>query len=167
MQDYFQSKEITDILYKHLQLNNKNIINTNPYKNRYNNNTDLFLHIRLTDAAKFNVGLAYYLFSINSIIFENLYIGSDDFNHDIVQEIKRIYPNVIFIKENPVKTIQFGSTCKNIILSHGTFSSVIGYLAFFSKIYYPNYTPGWCPLGMFENKGWNGIKIPVNKEVED
>jgi len=45
----------------------------------------------------------------------------------------------------------------NIVLSHGSFSAMIGYLSFFSNIYYPNYKPLWCPLEMFTNKGWNGI----------
>ena len=38
---------------------------------------------------------------------------------------------------NEIDTIQFGSTCKNIILSHGSFSAMIGNLSFYSNIYYP------------------------------
>mgnify|MGYP003648960305 CR=1 FL=1 len=153
---FFQSEEITSLLYKHLQLNNKNIINKNPYKNRYKNNNDLFLHIRLGDVAKFNVGIQYYINHINKIKYDNLYIGSDEFSHDMIKEIKTLYPDVIFIEKDPINTIQFGSTCKYIILSHGSFSAVIGYLAFDSNIYFPNCKPGWCALGMFSNKGWIG-----------
>jgi hypothetical protein len=37
----------------------------------------------------------------------------------------------------------FGSTTKNIILSGGTFSWLIGFLGFYSKILYPNFRCQW------------------------
>ena len=40
MHDYFQTKEITNILYNHLQLNKKHIMDKNPYKFCYKNNND-------------------------------------------------------------------------------------------------------------------------------
>ena len=156
--DYFQSEEITTILYKHLTNNNRNIIHNNPYKKRYKNNNDIFLHIRLTDAKKFNVGIKYYIHCLNTLNYDNIYIGSDDFNDDLIKKLKTLYPSVIFIYNNPIETIQFGSTCKNIILSHGSFSAVIGYLGFFSNVYFKNKNPIWCPLSMFINKGF----IPIN-----
>ena len=156
--DYFQNEEITTILHNHLINNMKNIIDKNPYKDRYKNNNDIFLHIRLTDAKRWNVGIDYYIHCINSLKYDTIYIGSDDFNDDLIKKIKTLYPSVIFIKKNPIETIQFGSTCKNIILSHGSFSAVIGYLGFFSNIYFMNKEPGWCPLGMFMNKGF----IPID-----
>jgi hypothetical protein len=158
MKDYFQSEEITTILHNHLRNNMKNIIDKNPYKERYKNNNDIFLHIRLTDAKQWNVGLDYYIHCINLLNYDNIYIGSDNFNDELIKKIKTLYPKIIFINKNPVETIQFGSTCKNIILSHGSFSAVIGYLGFFSNIYFMNKTPKWCPLGMFMNKGF----IPVD-----
>ena len=160
MHDYFQSEEITTILHNHLKLNMANIIDKNPYKDRYKNNNDLFLHIRLTDAKRFNVGLDYYVSCINNLKYDNIYIDNDNFNDDLIKQIKTLYPNVILFQENKIKTIQFGSTCKNIILSHGSFSAVVGYLAFFSNIYFPDYEARWCQFGMFLNKGWN----PVNLE---
>ena len=158
MKDYFQSEEITTILYNHLNCNKENIINKNPYKERYNNNNDIFIHIRLTDASKFNPGLEYYIHCIKLLKYDKIYIGSDNFNDELIKKLKNLYPSVIFINKNPVKTIQFGSTCKNIILSHGSFSSVIGYLGFFSNVHFLNRNPRWCPLGMFINKGF----IPID-----
>ena len=154
MSGYFQSEEITTILQTHLIGKMKNIIDKNPYKERYNNNNDIFLHIRLTDVIRFNVGIDYYIHCIKFLKYDNIYIGSDDFSDDLIKKIKILYPGVIFLQETPIKTIQFGSTCKNIILSHGSFSAVIGYLAFFSNVYFPNKSPGWCPLGLFSNKGF-------------
>jgi hypothetical protein len=161
MGSYFQNENITTILHNHLRNKMKNIIDKNPYKERYNNNNDIFLHIRLTDAKKFNMGIDYYIHCINLLKYDNIYIGSDNFNDNLIKKIKTLYPKVILVKKNPVKTIQFGSTCKNIILSHGSFSAVIGYCGFFSDIYFPNKIPKWCPLGMFMNKGF----IPIDLNV--
>ena len=158
MNDFFQSEEITTILHKHLINNIQNIIDKNPYNERYNNNNDVFLHIRLTDVKRFNVGIEYYIHCINLLNYDNIYIGSDDFNDDLITKLQTLYPSVIFIKKDQIETIQFGSTCKNIILSHGSFSAVIGFLGFFSNVYFMNKDPGWCPLGMFMNKGF----IPIN-----
>lgn len=162
--NYFQQGEISNILYNHLKFNKTNIIDKNPYKERYENNNDLFLHIRLTDAKQLNVGIDYYISCINKIEYDNVYIGSDNFNDDLIKEIKNLHKNVIFIDENPIRTIQFGSTCKNIVLSQGTFSAVIGYLSFFSNVHFPNFNwNSWSPKEIFFNKGWNAINLDNTK----
>lgn len=159
--DFFQTKEITNIIYNYLRNNKDDIINKNPYKERYNKNNDVFLHIRLADVDIYNPGINYYDKCLNIIIneyeYDNIYIGSDDFNHILIKDLKKKYPKIIFINKDPINTIQFGSTCKYIILSHGTFSSIIGYLGFFSNIYYPNYKPKWCPIDLFLEKGFIAV----------
>ena len=164
MRNYFQTEEITTILHKHLTNKMKNIIDKNPYKERYINNNDVFLHIRLGHdpegpAKRFNVGIDYYIHCINSLKYDNIYIGSDNFNDELIKKLKTLYPSIIFIEKNPIETIQFGSTCKNIILSHGSFSAVIGYLGFFSNVFFMNKEPKWCPLGLFTNKGFTSINL--------
>jgi hypothetical protein len=158
---FFQTKEITNIIYNHLRDNKDDIINKNPYKERYNKNNDIFLHIRLSDAAHHNPGINYYDKCLNIIIneykYDNIYIGSDDFNNILIKDLKKKYPKIIFINKDPINTIQFGSTCKYIILSHGSFSAIIGYLGFFSNIYYPNYIPKWCPIDLFLEKGFIAV----------
>jgi hypothetical protein len=138
---YFQSKDITNFLYNylHTDLVKSNIIEKNPFKDRYNTNNDLFIHIRLTDVKQHNPGLNYYLNAIKSITFDNLYISTDEINHDIIKNILLIYPNVKLIEYDEINTFQFASTCKHILLSHGSFSAIIGYLSFYSTIYYPEY----------------------------
>jgi hypothetical protein len=160
MRNYFQTEEITTLLHHHLHTKKETIINKNPYKERYKNNNDLFLHIRLTDVKKYNVGIDYYIHCINSLNYDNIYIGSDNFNDELIKKLKTLYPKVIFITKSPVETIQFGSTCKHIVLSHGSFSAVIGYLGFFSDVYFMNKDPKWCPLEMFINKEF----IPNNSK---
>jgi hypothetical protein len=160
--NYFQSNNISNIIYDFLREKNQkaHIIYMNPFKERYNNNTDLFIHIRLSDATKFNVGIDYYINIIKQITSNNIFIGTDSVNHSFIHRIKTLYPNASLINESPERTIQFGSTCKNVILSHGSFSAIIGYLSFFSSnIYYPDCEPGWCPLEMFTNKNWFPIKV--------
>lgn len=133
---YFQTKEITNFLYTHLHSIKDNIIAFNPYKERYNNNNDCFIHIRLTDASQHTPNLNYFLNTIKKIGFNKLYIATDDTSHDIIKNITSEYNLAEIVNLNDINTIQFGSTCKNIILSQGTYSAMIGYLAFFSNIYY-------------------------------
>jgi len=159
MLHYFQSEEISTILHNHLSKNKKNIIDKNPYKERYKNNNDIFLHIRLGDVAERNYfDINYYIYCINCLDYDNIYIGTDSFDHELIKKLKTLYPSIIFFDKNPVETIQFGSTCKNIIVSHGSFSAVIAYLGFFSTVYFLHQEPTQhAPLGLFLNKGF----IPI------
>ena len=155
---YFQTKEIMQILYDHLHKEEimSDIIILNPYKDRYKTNNDLFIHIRLMDTERFNPGLDYYMTAIANISFDHLYIASDNTNHSIITKIIESFPNSKIIDYDEKNTIQFGSTCKNIILSHGSFSCMIGYLSFYSTIYYPNYnriSEIWFG-DMFSIEGW-------------
>lgn len=154
---FFQTKEITNFLHKHLHSDKikSEIMNKNPFKERYNNNNDLFIHIRLTDTAQWNPGAYYYLKVIENIHFDNLYISTDEPTHAIIKEIIDTYPSTKLNNYDEVNTIQFGSTCKHIILSHGSFSAVLGYLSFFSTIHYPEYEDGKIWYGdMFSINGW-------------
>jgi len=169
LHDYFQTEEVTNILYKHLRSDEykNNIIQKNPYKGRYNNNNDLFIHIRLGDFVQYGLYLPieYYLGGIKKLSgnFEKIYLGSDSLDHEIIKELQILYPKIILVDTDPIKTIQLGSTCKHIILSGGSFSGVIGYLSFFSNIYYSEYQMMGEP-GIFTNKSWNIIKKSEWKE---
>ena len=154
---YFQTKEITNFLYNYLHTDiiKSNIITKNPFNKRYNENNDLFIHIRLGDVASNNPGIYYYINTIKTITFNNLYLSTDDKNHIIVKKILELYPTAELINYDEIKTFQFASTCKNIILSHGSFSAIIGYLSFFSNIYYPKYELNKIWYGdMFSIKNW-------------
>jgi hypothetical protein len=164
--DYFQTKEITNFLYDYLHTDKikSNIINKNSFKDRYNANNDLFIHIRLADVSHHNPGIDYYMNTISTINFDNLYISTDEKTHDIIETLITRHPNAILIDCNEIVTIQFASTCKNIILSHGSFSAIIGYLSFFSKIYYPEYETDKMWYGdMFSINNW--IKCSVKQFI--
>ena len=158
----FQTKEYTNILYAHVRKETvrKRIMDANPFHSRYGSNQDLFIHIRLGDVIQYSPGLAYYLKAISSVSFEKLYIASDSPWHQIVQEICHKYPAASIVHYDPIQTIQFGSTCKNLILSHGTFSAVIGYLAYNSTVYYPPFVEGKRWHGdCFSIEGWTEVKM--------
>ena len=162
MKNYFQTKEISVYLYKYFQTIQTSIIDKNQYKERYSNNHDIFIHVRLGDTINLNPGIEYYIQAINTIKRQdstNIYIASDTLSHPMIQELCMKYENIQLLKLNPVETIQFGSTCKHVILSHGSFSAFIGWISFFSDVYYPNYKRAskiWFG-DMFSIEGWHEI----------
>ena len=97
-------------------------------------------------------------FSSFFIHSNKLYISSDDLDDEYILELIKGYPNIEIIKYDQIKTIQFASTCKYIILSTGSFSAIIGYLSFFSNVYYPKYNEKLYKWGdMLTIPGWNQI----------
>lgn len=163
---YFQTKEITNLLYEYLHTNevSSRIVKQNPFNSRYKSNNDIYIHVRLGDVARFNPGVDYYLNIIKSVQadmnVDNIYISTDEPTHDIIHKLISVYPKTNLIQTDEIQTIQFASTCKHIILSHGSFSAIIGYLSFYSKIYYPEYDPSKIWYGdMFSIKDW--VKCPV------
>jgi len=132
------------------------VYNSNPYKERYGNNNDLFIHIRLGDALdlNYNVSYEYYDNIISKIYYADnyknsphnntgiSYITSDSINHDICQRLINKYGLKIYDSDE-IDTVQFGSTCQNIVLSNGTYSWLIGLLSFKSNVHYPNIKVKW------------------------
>jgi hypothetical protein len=160
--NFFQTKEITNFLYHYLHSDNikSKIISNNPFKHLYSNNNDLFVHIRLTDAAQWNPGLNYYINAIKTINFDKLYISTDDEKHPMILKITQTYPSAKIIISDEITTFQFASTCKHILLSHGSFSAVIGYFSFFSDVYYPEYELDKIWYGdMFSITNWKKLNV--------
>ena len=98
----------------------------------------MFIHVRLGDIENtWNNSYQYYDNIIQNISFNKGYISSDTINSDICIKLIKKY-NLHIVDENEINTIMFASTCNNILLSGGTFSWLIGFLAYYSKnIYYP------------------------------
>lgn len=148
--NFFQTNEISNFIFDYLQSIKSNIIEKNSYKNRYNNNNDLFIHVRLDDVAKYNPGIDYYLNVIKTLSFDTIYLSTDEKDHPIIKEIEKNYP-IQLIEYDEITTFQFASTCKHILLSHGSFSAIIGYLSFFSDVYYSEYSKIW-----YGGEKWHG-----------
>lgn len=142
---FFQTKEFSFYLSNYINNNiiKNNIINHNHHKNRYDNNNDLFVHVRLGDLVNNRKNLTlhyeYYDKAISQCNFDKGYISSDSIDHEICKNLKRKYKLQVF-DNNEEETIKFASTCKNIVLSHGTFSWLIGLLSFtYSKVFYADF----------------------------
>lgn len=144
--DYFQTKEVSHMIYKYFHNDSmkSSIINHNSFKARYNTNNDLFIHMRLGDIQHFSPGINYYLKAISNITsFNKMYICTDSEEHSMVHQLIQKYPKAIIEPYNETTILQFGSTCNHVILSHGSFSAIIGYLSFFSDITYPVIKVSW------------------------
>ena len=133
---YFQTKKITDFLHSYLNEKKvmKEVMEKNKFKNRYNNNEDCFIHIRLGDVEKYNPGFEYYDKILNEIKCKNIYISTDSLDHDIIKKLTQKY-KIQIVDKSLDEIILFGSTCKFVILSYGTFSALIGYLSYYSYVY--------------------------------
>jgi len=158
---YFQTKDFSNYLYINYQdtNNQQSIINANKFNSRYKNNNDVFIHVRLGDVEQYNQGFAYYNKALTDIpSFENGYISSDSINHETCKKLIQKY-NLKIIDYNEVETIMFGSTCKNIILTGGSFSYIIGLFGFFSKVYYLKGFDNWYPSEIFFIDDWTEVNI--------
>jgi hypothetical protein len=104
----------------------------------------------LGDVVHLNPGFDYYDQCISRINeTRNLstdakgYISSDSIDHDICRRLIEKH-GLIIVQLDEVDTIHFASTCRNLILSQGTFSWVIGFLGMFSNnIFYPKIHKEW------------------------
>jgi hypothetical protein len=139
---YFQTPVIAGKI--RCSLNIEKIKRYNPYISRYNNNADLFVHVRIGDLENKNLtpGIDYYEKILSSIDFTNGYISTDTPNHPFVEHLIRKYSLQYFL-HNEIETIQFGSTCKYIVTAGGTFSWLIALLGFHSEVFYPKDHLNW------------------------
>tara|TARA_Y200000002_G_C22470633_1_gene574427 strand:+ start:28 stop:780 length:753 start_codon:yes stop_codon:yes gene_type:complete len=137
VKSYCQTKQITDEIYKYLNSteNIQHFVNNNKYKDRYNNNNDCYIHIRLGDMKDWNPGFKYYNYVLSNLKYDNIYISTEDNDHIIIKNIQNNYKNVYIMNNDLIDIFKFASTCKYVILSYGTFSALIGYLSFYSNVY--------------------------------
>ncbi len=152
---FCQTAPFANYIYQHLQtpIHKEMIMQKNPYKTRFNQNQDCFLHIRLGDVAKWNPGVAYYDACLAKCSFDKVYIASDEPTHPICQElIKKYMCTVVCLDE--VQTIQFGSTCKTVILSGGSYSFILGCMSFFSDVFTTKGGDKWYPDELFSIPSW-------------
>ena len=135
---FYQTREITDNI--NVYLNSPTIMNeiieNNNHKERYKNNNDCFVHIRLGDVEGWTPGFEYYYKIISQFKFDNLYIATDSPGHEIIAMLRKKFPHMQLYDTTLPDIMLFASTCKYVVLSYGSFSAIIGYLSFFSHVYY-------------------------------
>lgn len=158
---WFHTRRFCEIMREYFLRNNlfEKVLNKNYFKHRYNNNNDLFIHVRLGDvSSKTDHLYDYYFKTIKFMKFNQGYISSDDINHELCKSLIKKF-NLFIINSSEVETIMFGSTCNNIVLSGGTFSWLIGFLAIKSEyIYYPLLKQRWYG-DIFSFSNWKGINV--------
>jgi hypothetical protein len=158
---FFQTKDISQTIYGYLRHREakKQIMQHNPFSARYGQNQDIYIHIRLTDLIKHTPGYKYFANLVHRIPHEHLYVSTDEETHPIIIQMKQTFPQMRIIRLDEIQTIQFASTCRHVILSHSTFSAIIGYIAYYSTVYYPSYRSGetWCG-DIFRISDW--ISVP-------
>jgi hypothetical protein len=157
---WFQTKEFCIILKSYFEKEKirNQIIDKNLFKDRYNNNNDLFIHIRLGDVTEKTKNKTYYDYEklLNELEYNIGYISSDSIDESLCLELISKF-NLKIIDYDESKTIMFASTCNKLILSGGTFSWLIGFLAFFSnKVYYMDFQNKWYG-DIFSFSNWNKI----------
>ena len=157
-----QTREFCFFLKEQLKtIFTENIKNKNIFNERYNNNNDLFIHVRLGDVQdilQLHNSFKYYDQMLSIMFYEKAYISSDSIHNELCKKLIKKY-NLNIINYNDVETIMFASTCNNIVLSGGTFSWLIGFFAFYSeKIYYPDNTKTWYG-DIFVFPEWIKVKI--------
>lgn len=141
-----QTKEFACLLGRYFseEIQKQKIIQHNVFASRYQQNEDVFIHVRLGDIANTDLihPFSYYDTALKEIPFRNGYISSDSIEHSICQALIKKY-SLTIINEDEVRTIMFGSTCKYVVLSSGTFSWLIGLLSYYSTVYYPKIVRVW------------------------
>jgi hypothetical protein len=113
--------------------------------------------VRLGDVAQFNPGYNYYDNAIKACGATSGFISSDSPDHPIVTALAEKYKLEVF-HNNEVNSIMFASTCKHLVLSHGTFSWIMGVLGYFSDVYIPpkHIMKQWCG-DIFDMPDWKII----------
>ena len=158
--DYFQTREISNLLYTHLRVVQSSIRQANPFRKRYGHNRDCMVHIRLTDASHENPGLQYYTSTILSMLssMDVLHVATDQPSHPMIAQLMtecRPSGGAELVSLDEVETLQFGSTCKFLVLSNGSYSAVMGWLAFdATEIHYPKYKSHMWHGDMFSIPSW-------------
>ena len=123
--DYFQSRDVTSLT--HLYVKSK-------LRFTYPKNKEAFLHVRLGDVAQWNPGADHYLGILATLQVDRVYLATDTPNHPIIKQL--LQHNIQLYHGSPIDTILFGASKRYVILSHGTFSGMIGYVAFDSTVYF-------------------------------
>jgi hypothetical protein len=100
----------------------------NPWRDRFNANNDTFVHIRLGDMAEVGTRPAIDFIKAVGIPRGHVFVSSESNNHVLVRHIVSHF-SATLLDLNAVQTIQFGSTCAQLVLSDGTFSWTIGSMA--------------------------------------
>ena len=105
------------------------LLRANPWRDRAGKNNDLFVHLRLGDATQWTPrAVEDFCVAIKATKYDDIYVASDSLSHQDVRILQTQFGAKLF-NASTVKTIQFGSLCKHIIVTDGTFGWMIAALS--------------------------------------
>ena len=141
---------------------------------------DVFVHARLGDARAFNPGARYFARALADAFDDEvrtrarLFLASDDFADPLLLEIaaalaaaaaeRGVAAEILLLDRlDEVQTLQFARTCEVLLLSHGSFSAMAGFLAdpaVTRAVFFAGYTgaPRWCG-DLFCIPGWRCVGL--------
>ena len=152
---YFQSRRCSARLREWLLSQAERVRAANPFAARYRNNSEVFLHVRLGDASAFSPGIDFFRAALARVGPDPAgCISSDSPDHPLILQLVTEFPRLRVVHSDDLPLlILFASTFAHVVLSHGSFSAVIGFLAFDSTVYYAPYNVAWCG-DMFSQPDW-------------
>jgi len=155
---YFQSHEISLLLYDLLRTPEvyASVKISNPFRERYGQE-NCCVHMRLTDAANHFPGLEYYVNTLSRIPCQKIFVATDDAHNSVITHfLQKEQRAEILTDMDEVQTLQLCSTCKYLVLSHGSYSAVMGWLAYnASEVHYLEYdAKQWWHGDMFSIPNW-------------
>lgn len=128
---YCQTREICLFLKDYL-----------PSNQNSNSNENVLIHVRVDDAAQFNPGYHYYDKVLATLKYNTGFITSDDIKHPICRKLITKY-NLEIINLSELDTILFATQCQYLILSHGTYSWLMGLLSPAATVFYAKIKKIW------------------------
>jgi hypothetical protein len=157
---FFQNNDIADYLKTHFASDKvkKSIMDHNIHRARYENNDDVYVHIRLGDSISMCPCFEYFDKTLKQLTFSKGYISSETLENDTCVRLMQKYGLTPLVMDE-VETIMFGSTCRHVVLSNGTFGWYIGTISWFSTVFYPNLRlfPAHHPVEIYDNAYWKMI----------
>ena len=94
--------------------------------------------------------------------FDNIYISSDNLNNEICKKLQENYKVTIY-KKGFLDTLMFGSTCKELIISSGSYSFLFGLFSLHSKKVYFDKNAGQVEskkgVGIWHQKYYSQLKL--------
>jgi len=144
---FFQNPEI----FKNLDIINKYYSYLSPLKVK-ETTKDLFVHVRLGDIKHNCLPFEYYEKQIKKINFTDGVISSDSPDDTIVKTLVEKF-NLKIFNATPEYTVRYASQCKQLVLSAGSFSFLIGLFAKDSEKYYID---NQTMYEIFNKNSWDG-----------
>jgi GR25 family glycosyltransferase involved in LPS biosynthesis len=138
----YQTPQFTQILNDYFQIPEikENIITSNLFKERYNNNEDLFIFITNENNEKMTLkNIAYYDSILSKLKFNNGYFMVEKDSIDLKIYIKLIEKyNLKILNKSTIENIMFASSCKYLILSNhhnNNLSYILGLISYHSTLF--------------------------------